>query len=230
MIKKIICLGFILIMLISLSACTQEASSFSEEEHSERISNLVEKRYLNNNEEYTGYKVYPLYNESDELAYFLIELEPSGFVYVKINKTSSLQQLFGGVSMYTRSEGKTWQRYKICEKGKEPLPYEGRQWKIEEADDYGRIYYPNRRWEIDEDGDFIYYDISHFKVASIENEKRYLLRIKQEGSTYTIPAVKRGEKYLNLVSMEEMEYEYEIASEKYSYAYISFFCKKEYDL
>ena len=230
MIKKIISLGLILVMIISLLACSKDASSFSEEEHIERISDLVEQRYMNEDFDYTEFSVYPLFTESDELGYFLIEFEPFGFVYVKINKTSSLQQLLWGVSMYTRYEGKTWQRYKICEEGKEPPPYDGRQWKLEDADEYGRVYYLNRRWEVDEDDEFIYYNNSHYKVANSGDEKRYLLRMEQGGSWYTIPAVKRGDKYLNLVSMEEMEYQHKIVSKKYSYAEIQFIHKREYDL
>ena len=223
MTKKIICLGLILVMIISLSACSKDASSFSEEEHIERISDLVEQRYIDKDtaskgwfnvyedEEFTGFTVYPLFTETDELGFFLVEFEPFGYVYIKINKTSSLQQLFWGVSMYTRDdgEGKSWRRYRISEDGEEPPLYEGQQWKVEE-DEYGYIQFPNRRWEVDEDGEYIYYYDSHYKVANIGDEKRYLLKIMQGSERVDyVPAVKREDKYLNLVSMQEMMKSYQ---------------------
>lgn len=238
--KKRILVLFTVIIMVSLflvMVIPQSPDIFSEKKHIERISKLVEKRYINDSDKYTGYKVYPLYNESDELAYFLIELEPSGFVYVKMNESYLIFRMFGGNSMYTRSdaiESKTWQRYRIRGEGSLPLPQD-RLWKIEEADDYGRIYYPNRRWEIDENGDFIHYDVSHFKAANIEGEKRYLLRIKQSSSSGYIPAVKRGDKYLNLISMEEMRYELAMASQvvtadEYPCISMQFLPKKMLDL
>jgi len=207
----------------------QKASKYTEEEHTERISKLVEERYINENKKYTGYKVFPLYNESEELAYFLIELEPVGYVYVQINTTYLFLQMFGGVSMYTRDDGRPWQRYKICEDGQDSMSNEDGQWEVEK-NEYGYAAYPNKRWEIDETGEFVYYVDSHFKIANIENEKRYLLKIYEGSSTGFIPAVKRGDEYLNLVSMEEMEYKKEVKLESYSIAYIAFNCKAMEDL
>lgn len=80
-------------------------------------------------------------------------------------------------------------------------------------------------YETDENGEYIYYTDSHFKVANMENEKKYLLRDK----VAYIAAVKRGDKYLNLVSMEEFEFSYD-NFEKQEHAGISFNPEWEFDL
>jgi hypothetical protein len=230
--RKLITL-IIFIIFCSVLFVGQSPKFFSEENHIERISKLVNKRYINESDKYTGYKVYPLYNEADELAYFLIELEPFGFVYVKINITYLFLRIFGGASMYTRAGEQTWRRYRIRREGSLPLP-EDRLWKVE-MDQMGYSQYPNRRWEVNEAHEFINYNVSHFKAANIENEKRYLLRIEQSSSSGYIPAVKRGDKYLNLVSMEEMKYELAMASQavsadEYPYVSLLFVPKKDCDL
>ncbi len=56
----------------------------------------------------------------------------------------------------------------------------------------------SKKWE-DKNGK-IHYE-SHFKVANIENKKRYLIEVYKEGSTYIIPAVKIEEKYVSVASL-----------------------------
>lgn len=65
------------------------------------------------------------------------------------------------------------------------------------------------RWEVDDDGQFIYYNKSEYEVAGIEEDRCYLLTTRQKGRELEIPAVKKGDKYLNLISMEEFEYKEE---------------------
>ena len=69
----------------------------------------------------------------------------------------------------------------------------------------------------DEFGERIYYKDSPYKVADIKDEKRYLVTTNQANDEITIPAVKRGDKYLNLMDMKEFEYVAE--SETYKYPY-----------
>lgn len=88
------------------------------------------------------------------------------------------------------------------------------------------IEFPDRRWEVDEKGNFIDYQDSHFNVANIENEKRYLLKV---GRSEYIPAVKRNEKYLNLVSMEEIDYLPE-SETKYAVSDVHFIGKSYFNL
>ena len=174
------------------------ASRYREEKHKERISKLVKKRYMTEESEYTSFEVYPLYNENDELKFFVVEFEPYGYVYVKINeKSNSLL----GLSMYMREsrESREWFRYEVDENS-EVL--------ITNKNGNGTIYKHRRLTEIQDDGEPVKYKDSHFKVAETGNERRYFIEIECLPSLGSdegfVPAVKRGEKYLNLVSMQEL--------------------------
>ena len=192
---------FVLVMcltVITMTGCMDYASRYSEEKHKERISKLVKKRYMTEESEYTSFEVYPLYNEYDELKFFVVEFEPYGYVYVKINeKSNSLL----GLSMYMREsrESREWFRYEVDENS-EVL--------ITNKNGYGTIYKHRRLTEIQDDGEPVKYKDSHFKVAEIGNERRYFIEIECLPSLGSdegfVPAVKRGEKYLNLVSMQEL--------------------------
>lgn len=217
-------LCFCLITLSTLflfAGCTQKASSFSIEEHLERVSKLVEKRYMTEDGEYTSYEVFPLYDKNEELKFFVVEFEPCGYVYVKLNEKDLSS--FWQHSMYTRCAERgyslVWRRYTV-------------EIGLESTITYGNFTrsFHDRKWEVDDNGEFIDYYDSHFKIANIQNEKRYFLTITQNGVSGYIPAVKRGDKYLNLVSMQEMIYERELDSQEYSTADISFFSKPELNL
>lgn len=160
----------------------------SEKSHYKRISKRIEEVYLTTENEFTSYGIYPLYDENDKLTHYLVEFEPSGFVYLKIN-THPITIFLSG--KYTRSSlniESHWQRY----------------WIVEGAGDYladDEIIY-----ETDENGNFIFYNESPFKVSNITNQKRYLLNIKQAKFNRFIPAIKVNAKYLNLISMEEFTF------------------------
>ena len=202
-----------MIMVVCLfCGCGKRANDFSEQEHLRRISALVEERYMAENSEYTGYTIFPLYNEKEELSHFLVEFEPYGFVYIKVQEKDL--SAFGGTSMYTReaSEGESWKRYTVKENAGVTVEEE------------------ERIWETDENGAYIEYRDSHFKVANIVNEKRYFLEITQGGRTGFIPTVKKNDTYLNLVSMKEMTYEREIANEIHAVSSVRFIGKSYFDL
>ena len=86
----------------------------------------------------------------------------------------------------------------------------------------------------DESGQAVIYHESHFKAAGIENERRYIVSIVSTvpglygGSR--IPAVKRGEQYLNLVDGNLMDYEPGMKSATYAVASIIFISKPDFDL
>ena len=91
----------------------------------------------------------------------------------------------------------------------------------------------NREFLRDENGQvFTYYD-SHFKVAGIENERRYFLwtdlTITLGRGSGLIPAVKRGEQYLDLVDGEIIDYNPGMES-MYAIADIGFINKSYFDL
>ena len=190
------------------AGCANEKiSDYTVEEHIEKVSEKVEARYFadDGKYEYTDYEVYPLYDENDILKYFVVDFEPCGYVYIWV------QELNGVIAHELRyfrqveEEDSVWRRYTIVENAGD------------NASDDEKI------WEVDENGEYIYYQDSHFKVAGIDNEKRYLVPIEQGGDRALIPAVKKNGKYLNLISMEIMEEDkLVLKSEIYPIANISF--------
>lgn len=187
-------------------------SNYSEEQHVLRVRKLAVKRYLGEGSEYTGLEVYPIYNEEEELNYMLIELQPQGFVYVQINQTSVISpilQWMGGVGTYTRNEEMptSWKPYRMKDGKYEPI--------------------------VDESGNQLEYYDSHFKVAKIENERRYILRTPSydgSDSLKRIVAVKRGEQYLNLVDGKLINYEPNVYLSDVATADIYFTAKSHFDL
>ena len=180
------------IVLIAAVLCVGCSSDmYSEEKHMQRIRERAERRFLVEDSEYTGLEVYPIYNEYDELKYALIEFEPQGFVYV-----------YPWSSMYSLSdtESESWMPYRVKEGAKEEI-----------IDVDGKLYgSTNCEYFRDENGQVIIYNESHFKVAGIKDERRYFLstecvvQISRERGL--IPAVKRGEQYLDLVDGAMIDY------------------------
>ena len=207
--KKIFMILTCLILLICLGGC-KKSSDFSEKEHTRRIEKLIEKRYFKGDNLYKSYELYPVYNENDVLSYYIIEFEPNDYVYIKINE-NDLSSWYG-VSMYTRFDGQKWQRYKINYNSGDTIEDE------------------EKLWEIDEHGNYIYYNCSHYKAANVKSDKRYLLKIKQGGRDGYIPALKKHNKYLNLISMEEFIYEPILKTEVQPMASISFIAKNDFNL
>ena len=227
--KKITKFYVCIIAVVSLTAaglCTGCSSGFySEEQHIQRVRERAEERYLGEGSEYTGLEVYPVYNEYDELKYMLIELEPQGFMYVRIEKDSTFEWL-SGVGMYLCSELEpvSWMPYRVKEGMREEVVDENGHTSI----------YTDRELFRDENGNAIIYHQSHFKVAGIENERRYLLSIVSvshgSGSDALIPAVKRGDQYLNLVDGTLIDYEPGMQSATYAVEHLSFIPKPDFNL
>lgn len=188
------------------AGCANEKiSDYTVEEHIEKVSEKVEARYFadDGKYEYTDYEVHPLYDENEDVAYLLVEFEPYGFIYVWIQE---YKDIFVDKIRYMRflQEGEAWGRYTIVSNAGNTL----------EEDE--------KIWEADKTGKTIFYQRSHFCVANITNEKRYLLEITQGGITRYIPAIKKGTEYFNLVSMDVMNYEPILSTWIYPVASISF--------
>ena len=149
---------------------------------------------------YEEYELYPLYDENDKLKYFVVDF-PTNYHIIRINKYD-LGCL--GVSMYTLFETDPWQRY-VLENGEKVC-------------------------EKDKDGNDIFYNQSPYKVAGIKDEKRYLMCVQQDSNFNYVPAVKRGDKYLNLISMKEEEIILESKKEINESLDIYFFIKPRFDL
>lgn len=177
-IKLLSMLVAVVFLCFTMTGCINLRKFYSVEHHLEYISNRIEESYLQPH--HTGYEVYPLYNENDEMQYALVEFEPYGFNFVLIKDyADSKENLYIIESSDIR---KNWSRYKY------------------EIDDQTGEYEKVFLW--DDAGDLFVSDVSYYKSAEIENEKRYLLHFDKK----YVPAVKRDDKWLNLVSMELFEY------------------------
>ena len=179
---------FVGIICFDVSIAKPElASKYTEEEHIERITERIEKHYIDNsNYSFSSFEVYPIYNSNDVLKYALVEFQPFGFVYVFIrneefhNSEKSKLEIPVSSSMYMLST----MNYKI-EQPWSPSYIEDGEIKFKEEE----------------------YSNSPFYVNNIENEKRYFINIDPSSEGYLVPAVKRDDKYINLYSNEEFALE-----------------------
>lgn len=204
---KIIAMGVLIIMVIGLfTACGQ---TFTETEHIQRITERVESRFFSADSEYaelyTDFSVELLYNAMDEPAYFMVEFEPSGFLYGIIDKgdyyygdgffsadsiTGEIQYHEYGGSFY---RGNGWKET-------------GQGWCAPEVF--------SQEWttplavspSTHQDGNF--YFRSHYKVACVDAEKKYMHIVFFAKSTKIAqihPIVKRDGVYVCVVSGRKYE-------------------------
>ncbi|MDY4545083.1 MAG: hypothetical protein SPE00_07210 [Bacilli bacterium] len=179
-IKKIIRISSLLIVIFVLIAIPitkiyYPRCIYSEKDHYRRIQKRIEERFIETGV-HKEYELYPLYDENDQLKYFVVDF-PTNYHIISINKRD--YSCISGTSLYSLSITNPWQRY-VLENGE-------------------KVY------EKDKDGNDIFYNQSPYKVAGIKDEKRYLIKIRQGSNSDYVPAVKRGDKYLNLISMKEEE-------------------------
>lgn len=200
--KKISIILLFILSFIMLSGCVN-SKLYSEKKHQERVEELVKKRYLGENSKYESYEIHPLYDENDTLKYFIVDFEPEGFVWIIVNEYDWCV----GPSMYTRDEASKWQKFQY------ELDENGKQVKV---------------FEKDKSGNDIYYNKSPYKIANVKDEKRYLLKLEESGKY--ISAIKINDKYLNLISMKEVEYEKGMPFDDIEYTFVSFIGKAEFDL
>ena len=179
------------VSLIAASLCTGCTGMYSEEQHIQRVTARAEERFLGEGSEYTGLEVYPLYNEYDELAYMLIELQPQGFVYVCINDQPWLDMYAVPIDF---EPNRLWRPY-VFEEGVVTTITDEETGEMETWED--------KRVLQDENGAYYGFHVSHFRAANIRDERRYFIPVS-DGNM--MPAVKRGDMYLNLVSWQEVPY------------------------
>lgn len=180
----------------------------------------AKERFLGEGSENTGLEVYPVYNEYDELNCMLIEFQPQGFLYVLIDREQFPWKMYTLSNMQPES----WMPYRVKE---------GAQEDVYGADGNLLAQAVNREYIRDENGQAVIYYESHFKAAGIEGERRYLLTTEVAeflgGGSSWIPAVKRGERYLDLVDGALIDYTPGMVS-AYATADIAFINKPDFNL
>ena len=198
--------------MICFAGCGERASSFTEEEHIQRITERIKKRDpkrlgFPEGETYQDFQVYPLYNEDDKLEYALIEYEPYGFDFVMIQDEPPVLTawLHANISMYVIALDvygicDPWTPY-IRDKNSPLLPSLKEGWTSSRT---GELI-------LDENGEIILYNRSPYFVIDNTAKKKYLL--KTNDSFEYICAVKKDQKFVNLISglefKESKEYIYE---------------------
>lgn len=203
--KVIVVIGVALItvfvVLLTLGLVFEKRSHpeyYTLEEHKQRIAQRVEERFMSTGE-YTSYSISPIYDENDKLTHFVVDFEPTGYIYVMLKR----EDLFSGNSMYminipTGEKMTAWTRYKIAMT--KPASVNGCSWSGGSYIEIDGIEY-RYWWEINSEGEEIKHSDSYYNAANIdESEKRYL--IKTADREY-VPAVKVNGKFLNLISLEE---------------------------
>lgn len=207
-------ISILVFSVLSFAAC-ERISKYSDDEHMARVEKFVQKYYIDTGD-YEGYQISKAYNDLDKCMYFIVDLEPQNFFIVQINHFFD-NLYYDNMYWVIHSDGvsEPWQRYRYCKDYKEPEPYGGNIWLADPKEPHDKYYYQKPRYEADKDGNFIEYVDSPFKVAGIGDEKKYILEHYSKNgkgelgtglSGIKIPAVKRGDKFLNLISMEEFEY------------------------
>lgn len=190
---------------------------YSYEQHLERVSALAEEHAQG-----SDFTIAPLYQDNEELFGFLVEYhgQREWCDIVKVHNPSFTNKI-AGVSMYCGIDV-AYMRYRIqSDATSEYAPNvkwgrgDSDELQVEENGEIvSRLHpseFPNRLWEIAESGNAVYHRVSPYKLANVDGEKKYLLAVKQDGKTDYIPAVKRGDRYLNLISLQEFDYQSEYA-------------------
>lgn len=186
--KKIYYYIFILIITLTMVSC-ENVSNYSDEDHYNNIKSIVKEKYLYKEDNKVSFFMYPLYDENEEISYYLIKFYYSGYLYVKIDKEDNENPY---KIPYTL---KNWSKYKFI--------YNDREHGTQLIFDSRYI----REYEVDSSNNVIEYDESPYEVADVLDQKLYLLKIHElSESDILVPAIKSGDKFINLVSMEEFYY------------------------
>ena len=196
--KRVISVILVVIsVVIVFSGCGRKVSDYSVEEHIQRISERV-RNHKWIIEDFEDFDVYPLYDKDEKLKFFLLEFNPHGFVFIFVQDEPPILTscLYAHKSMYIASANyyykkQTWFRYVADKNGPSLFDF------VEEADSSKKgtpIF--------DEKGEIIKYDKSPYYISGNVNEKKYIF--KTEDSSEFICAVKKDEKFINLISGTEL--------------------------
>ena len=200
---KVISVLLLSVIALTLSGCLS-GSRYSEEEHIEFMSESMRNKLEKNG--VTDFDVYPLYNENDEFEYCLFECSPSGFAFSCVREKPF--DYFYADKYVSNVE---WRRMIVRDTDAKTVTHNGVVWAKDEKSSF-----PDAFYERDEDGEFVYYNESPFKLADVLDQRMYFLEVYHG----YIPAVKaENGKYINLISFEEFEYSSEYEEKEYEYAF-----------
>ena len=209
-VKTGICCILLFVLCLSLGGCMtyvgyfHNPDNYSTEQHVERITKRAKKRFVDSGE-YTDVVVSPLYKEDDTVRYYLLEFEPAGFTVVVVAKTTFYNRigLYAGAptDMYMCLDTDyvvPWSRYRLEQEGGtiDDIIYDETYdlYFKKKEQSQGQ---PQRYCEY-ADGRYVSYEESPFSVANTGEEKKYAFI----HNGCFLPAIKKGDQYLNLISME----------------------------
>ena len=234
-IVKIIATAMLVCVLFAcLTGCLYDDPTwYTTEQHIKRISKLVQRHYMKDGD-YTSFTVQPLYAADGEtVVMYLVEFKPHGFYFVSTNNITLASKMYLR-DIITEPSGKSreWSRYRLSEE--QPENYGDSAWIQKQGYGYGsKSEYMATWYESDGENVFKYVD-SPYTIAGVsQNEKRYLLKLKDSNGEKTnsyIPAIKVGDEYLNLMSMRIFKYDENLTGNVSEHFGISFFGKPSFNL
>lgn len=169
--KKYIIVFILFLVLLTLTGC--QTKKYSEDEILTIVAERIEEIYFSNDRyEVESFEVYPIYNENDKFSYVLVEYNPSGYIFVKVEYTKGL-----------------FPKLKLTRDTNEP---QLNSW-VKRYYDNGKVIY----CEKDENNKPIQNYVSPFKKADVLDKKIYLIYLH---NMFCVPAIKKDDQYLNLIS------------------------------
>lgn len=181
---------------IGVGAASCNPNFYSTEQHIARISERVQERFIDTGQ-YESYAVYPLYDEHDEVAHYIVELDKEGYLYIQPQESVANKGMY---ICHDTDEKDTWWRYRNSLSA--PSYDDSLSWEWMDSFELDGIsVYAEEYVEVDPSGAPIIQTTSHYTAAGVgADEKRYLIDTSVSGGY--VPCVKRDGAYLNLVSME----------------------------
>lgn len=176
---------------------------YTYEEHFEKVSEIISAKRDDFTLDY-------LYTEDDEILGFIALYSNGSSSCIKISNPLFIQKVLGA-TMYREARDTDFKRYKI-RPGETSLFEDGILW-TKTNDKSFAAHYPDRLWETVEYGNTIT-RFNPYDIDGIEKEKKYLLKVTIGGEEKYVPAVKREDKYLNLISYDKFEYKEEYEADE----------------
>lgn len=161
--------------------------------------------------DYTSFTVQPLYAADGEtVVMYLVEFKPHGFYFVTYEYSPKFTLV---LKMYKRdierapnSKEREWSRYRYSEE--QPEDYGNSVWI---RDDKKNTELSVKSWYESDGESVITYVDSPYTIAGVSyDEKKYVFQLKNkigEKAKAYIPAIKVGDEYLNLMSMQTFKYD-----------------------